>query len=102
MFSLLIAAEILAWVAMVAVSLWGWRRLPPEARVRARAGATGLDWTMSKNTTLVSTPITGLLVLLGTASLNDSANRDAVAALGFAVMLIFLMAHWSSVKRAAL
>jgi hypothetical protein len=101
MTDLLLGAQVLVFFGMVAVSLWGWKHLPPEARVRARAGTTGLDWTMSKKTALVSTPLIGLLVVVGTFALRDSPDSDAIASLGLAVIVIYLLVHWSSTKRAA-
>ncbi|MGH2757602.1 MAG: hypothetical protein ACRDI3_07420 [Actinomycetota bacterium] len=56
---------------------------------------------MSKNTTLISTPLIGLWVVIATLTFGDPDNRDTVAGLGLAVMVIFLWAHWSSVRRAA-
>ena len=84
--------------AMVAASLWGRTHIDPVTRIRARAGPTGIDWTMSKTTALVLSPVMGLIVLLGTLSMRDG---DPASWLGLAVMIIFLFAHWSSVKRAA-
>ena len=98
---LLIAAEVAALVAMVCVSIWGMRRVPPEARIRARAGATGLDWTMGKNAALWTTPLVGLGVLLGTLAMRDAPDPETMALLGVAVMLILLAAHTSSIRRAA-
>jgi hypothetical protein len=86
---------------MVAVSVWGWKHVPPERRVQARSGPTGIDFTMSRNTALLSSPLIGLLVVLSTVVLSDSPERETVAGLGLALMLIFLLAHRSSTKRAA-
>jgi hypothetical protein len=100
-FALLISAQLLVLVAMVAVSVWGWRRVTAETRVRARSGPTGIDFTISRNTALLSTPLIGLFVVIATVALADSPNRETVAALGLAVMVIFLLSHRSAVRRAA-
>ncbi len=92
--------QLLVLVGMIGVSVWGRSAVPDDARVRARAGATGLDWTMSKITALVSTPIIGALVFLATVVPRDPANEETIAILGVVVMLIFLAAHWSAIKRA--
>ena len=92
--------QLLALGAMVATSVWGWQHLDPETRIRARAGTTGLDWTMSKKTSLVLTPAIGVLVVLGSLSVPES-NGDGIRWLGLAVLIIFLLAHRSSVRRAA-
>ena len=101
MFALLAGVQILVLLGMAVVSAWGWKHLSPETRVRARTGLTGLDYTMSKNTTLILTPLMGLLVVLATLALWDSPNRETVALLGVTILIIFLAAHWSSVRRAA-
>ncbi len=85
---------------MVAVSYWGWRNIDPETRIRARDFTR--DSTMrSKTTALVWTPVVGLVVLLGTLGVSDSSSRDTGAALWLALLVIFLLAHWATVKRAA-
>jgi hypothetical protein len=60
-----------------------------------------MDFTMSRNTALLLSPLIGLLVVLSTLALSDSPNRGTIAGLGLPVMLIFLLAHRSSTKRAA-
>lgn len=101
MFALLMGVQFLTLLGQVAVSAWGWKHLSPETRVRARIGPTGLDYTMSKNTTLILTPLMGLLVVIATLGLWDSPSRETVALLGAALLIIFLAAHRSSVRRAA-
>ena len=101
MADLLIGAQIVAFVGMVAVSLWGWRHIDADTRVRMRGGTTGLDWTMSKKTALVLTPLIGLVVVIGTCALRDSPNRETIASLGLALIVIYLLVHWSSTRRAA-
>ena len=100
MYGLVVAGQVLLVLVMVAVSLWGSKRIDPETRIRART--ISLDSTMRGRTTaLVWAPAIGVVVLLGTLAINDSANRDTVAIMGLAVIAMFLLAHWSSVKRAA-
>lgn len=100
MYVLILAGQALAMLLMVAVSYWGSRNIDPEMRIRARTIA--LDSTMrSKRKALVGPPVVGSLVLLGTLAVSDSPNRDTAAALGLGVLLFILLAHWSSVKRAA-
>lgn len=101
MAGVLVGAEFLVFLGMVAVSAWGWKHLEPETRIRARGGTSGFDWTMSKNTALLWTPLIGLIVLIGTIALGDESNRVTIAWLGLAVMVIFLIVHWSSMRRAA-
>ena len=85
---------------MAAVSYWGWRNIDPETRIPARDITR--DSTMrTKTTALVWTPVIGFLVLLGTLAVGDSQSRDMGAALGLALSVIFLLAHWATVKRAA-
>lgn len=94
-------AQLLALLGMALTSAWGRKHVPPEARVRARTALTGLDYTMSKKTTLILTPFMGSLVVISSLALWDSPNRETVALLGAVLLTIFLAAHWSSVKRAA-
>ena len=93
--------QVVTLAAMVAASLWGRTHIDPQTRIRARAGATGIDWTMSKNTALVTSPVIGLIVVLGTLAARGDAEESTIAWLGLSVLVIFLLAHWSSVKRAA-
>lgn len=101
MIALVVGAQLLAFIALVAVSVWGSKHIEPETRIRARAGASGIDWTMSKKTALVMSPFIGVVVVVSTVALGNSPERETVAMLGLAVILIFLAAHWSSVRRAA-
>jgi len=101
MFALLAGVQVLTLLGMAVVSAWGWKHLSSETRVRARTWLTGLDYTMSKNTTLILTPLLGSVVVIGTLTISDSPNRETVALLGAAVLIIYLAVHWSSVKRAA-
>ena len=101
MVPLLVGAQLLALIAMVAVSVWGRKHIDDETRIRARLSATGFDYTMSKNTTLIYTPLIGLLIVSGTLAVLDSDAPETIASVGLAIMVIFLLAHWSSVKRAA-
>ena len=96
-----VGLQILIVAAMVAVSAWGRTHLDPETRIRARAGTSGIDWTMSKSTALWWTPAIGALVLITTLALDDSQDRAPIAWLGAAVSFFFLAAHWYSVRRAA-
>jgi len=93
--------QILAFIGMVAVSVWGWIHVPDEARIHARAGTSGFDWTMSKKTTLLWTPSIGALIGVATFSARGSDTGTTIARLGAALMVIFLAAHASSVRRAA-
>ena len=101
MFALLLVAQVMTLVGMVAVSTWGRTHMDRDTRTRARVGAFGFDYTKSKNTTLIFAPVIGLLIVGSTFAIRDSGAPEAAAAMGLAIMLIFLAAHWSSVKRAA-
>ena len=97
----LVGGQILALLAIVAVSLWGKKNLHEEARVRARAGTSGFDWTMNKNTSLLYTPVIGSVVVIGTLAATDPGHAETIAAIGLAILIMLLLAHWSSIKRAA-
>ena|SRR5688500_9588917 len=100
MYGVVLAGQALLVLLMVVVSYWGSKKIDPETRIRARS--ISLDSTMRGRTTaLVWAPAVGLLVLLGTLAINDSPSRDTAALLGLGVIAMFLLAHWSSVKRAA-
>ena len=100
MYGPVVAGQVLLALLMVGISFWGSKRIDPETRIRART--ISLDSTMrSKRTVLVWAPAIGFLVLLGTLAINDSPNRDTVAFMGLGIIAMFLLAHWSSVKRAA-
>lgn len=101
MFALLVGAQVLILLGEAVVSIWGWKHVAAETQVRARTGLTGLDYTMSKNTTLIVTPLMGLLVVMATLALWESPNRETIALLGAVILIIFLSAHWSAVRRAA-
>lgn len=101
MVPLLVGAQLVVLVGMVAVSVWGRKHIAPETRIPVRLGTSGFDWTMSKNTTLLWTPGIGLLILLATLTLRDSVTPETFAGAGLALMVMFLAAHASSVKRAA-
>ncbi len=97
----LLVAQLILVVAMIGVSWWGATRVDPDARIRARAGTTGIDWTMSKTSALFVTPAAGFLVLLGTFLLRDSINRDTVSLIGGLILVFLLLAHISTLRRAA-
>ena len=97
---LLLGAQVLVLAALVAVSIWGWREIPPEARIRARAGATGTDFTLSKTTALLVSPLVGAMVVAATAS-SDEGNRDSLGSMGLLLLVFLLLAHRSTLRRAA-
>lgn len=100
LYALLLVGQVVTLILIAAVSYWGWRNIDPETRIPARD--ISRDSTMrSKTTALVWTPVIGLIVLLGTLAVSDSSSRDTGAALGLALLVFFLLAHWASVKRAA-
>ena len=101
MSALLIAGQLITLLAIVAVSAWGRRKIDEQSRIPARAETTGFDWTMSKTTALLYTPLIGSLVVIGTLLVRDSRSSQTIAALGLAILVVFLLAHWSSVRRAA-
>lgn len=96
--SLFVLLQGLALAGMVAVSAWGWTHIDPHTRIRVRT--ISFDWTISKKTALVLTPLIGSAVVLATLG-SDPPNRDTIEPLGLAVSIVFLLAHWSSVRRAA-
>ncbi|HJR45944.1 MAG TPA: hypothetical protein VJ927_10105 [Actinomycetota bacterium] len=96
---LLLGGQVIALVVMFAISVWGWRRIPADARVR-RSDDSGLDLKLGKTAVLASTPLVGLLVVVATAS-SDPVNRDSLAVAGLALMGFLLFAHAVSVRRAA-
>lgn len=100
MFALLVGAQVIALIAMVAVSVWGRKHIDDEVRIPARFGTTGWDYTMSKNWTLTKTPVIGLFIVVATIALTDSDAPGPFAAIGLAIMVIFLAAHRSAVRRA--
>ncbi|MEA2453492.1 MAG: hypothetical protein QOG04_2202 [Actinomycetota bacterium] len=101
MVALAVSAQVLAFVAMLAVSAWGRKHIDPETRIRARTGTTGFDYAMSKNTALLWTPIIGLVVVMSTIAIPESSNNETIAWLGLGIMVFFLLVHWSTVRRAA-
>ena len=86
---------------MFVVSAWGRRHIDADTRIRARTGTSGLDYTMGKKTALVYPPLIGVLVVISTLALDDSQNREPIAWVGAGVCIVFLLAHQSSVRRAA-
>ena len=100
MFALLVGAQLLVLIAMVAVSAWGRKHIDAETRIPVRLGTTGFDYTKSKNTTLIYAPLIGLIIVISTLAVMDSGTPE-IAAIGLAIMVIFLLAHRSSVRRAA-
>ena len=99
-YALIVAGQVLALVVLGAVSYWGSKNIDPETRIRARNISE--DSTMrTKTTALVWPPVIGLLVLLGTLTFSDSPTRATGALLGLGVLVVLLLAHWATVKRAA-
>jgi hypothetical protein len=99
-FALILAGQVLALLLLGAVSFWGSQNIDPEMRIRSRNLSE--DSTMrSKKTALAGPPVVGGVIFLGCLLLNESATRDTGAALGLALLVVILLAHWSTVKRAA-
>lgn len=100
MFALILAGQVLALLLLGAVSFWGSQQIDPATRIRARDISE--DATMrSKKTALLGPPIVGAVIVVGTFLLNESNSRDTGAALGLVLLVFILLAHWSTVKRAA-
>ena len=98
---MLVGAQVLALITMVAVSVWGRKHIGDGTRTRARVGVTGFDYTKSKATTLIYTPVIGLLIVGVTVAVMDSDAPETIGAIGLAIMVFFLAAHWFTVRRAA-
>jgi hypothetical protein len=99
-FALILTGQVLALILIGTVSFWGSQKIDPETRIRARDISE--DATMrSKKTALVGPPVVGVVIVLGTLLLNESNSRDTGAALGLVLLVVILLAHWSTVKRAA-
>jgi hypothetical protein len=98
----LLVAQCVVLAAIVGVSLWGAGHVPADARFRARAGTSGIDWTMGKRAALVTMPVVGGIVVLGSFAVRDSSDGTAaIPALGLGAMVVLFLAHRSSVRRAA-
>ena len=64
-----IAAGVLGavlFLGMLALTAYGWRTVPEDARFRTRFGPTGIDGSMGKKTALLTWPSIGLFVLVFT------------------------------------
>lgn len=62
-----VAAGILGavlFLGMLALTAYGWRTVPTDARFRTRLGPTGIDGSMGKKTALLTWPSIGLFVLI--------------------------------------
>lgn len=100
MYAIALAGQALVVLLMATVSYWGSKRIDPETRIRART--ISLDSTIrSKKMALVAPPLVGFVVFLGTLGVNDSPNRDTGSVLGLGVLVVLLLAHRGTVKRAA-
>lgn len=98
----LVAGQIVLLLGMFAVSVWGWRNLDADIRVRMRGDTTtGIDWTMGKKTMLLMRPLIGCLFVAAALAVQDQSSGDLIGWLGLVSMAIFLVVHWSSVRRAA-
>ena len=99
--ALLVGGQILVLFAMISVSLWGRKNIHDEARTHARLGTSGVDWSMNKNTSLAYAPAIGSVVVIGTLAISGSDNAEPIAAIGLAILVMLLLAHLSSIRRAA-
>ena len=64
-----VAAVVLGaglFLGMLALTAYGWRTVPADARFRTRLGPTGIDGSMGKRTALLTWPSIGLFVLIFT------------------------------------
>lgn len=82
-------------LVMVALSIYGMRRIPPEKRLPARAGPTGLDFTVGRGLGLMLFPFMGVIVLVGAALAED----DTLGLLGIAVLLFLLFAQGTAISK---
>ena len=98
---LLLAAQLVVLAALVAVSVWGWKEIPRDARIPTRAGLSGVDFKMGKTTALISTPIIGVLVVAASASASDEEGTSVLPLLGLVLLVFLLLTHLYSVRRAA-
>ena len=101
MVALLLVGQLVTLLGMIAVSVWGRKQIDADARTRARVGPFGFDYTKSKNTTLIYAPAVGLIIVASTVAVMDTDTPEAIAAIGLVIMVFFLTAHWSAVRRAA-
>jgi hypothetical protein len=92
--SLIVQAVELA--GLVAVSIYGASRIRTDRRLPARAGPTGLEFTLGSRTALVTFPLMGAVVVAGSALAND----DTLALLGIGALAFLLFAQITTISRA--
>lgn len=89
-------------LAMLALSIWGWARVPNDARFRGRLGPTGTDFTVGKGTGFAMRLISGIFIWFGSsyAAANGWSFGQAMVlgAVGLSVMLI---GQISAIRRAS-
>ena len=94
--ALTVALAVVEFAGMVGQSVWGWRVIDPAYRFAARAGSTGIDFSMSKATGLVVWPLIGLVVVAGSA-----AGDETIALVGATLLFFLLLMQRSSIRRTA-
>jgi hypothetical protein len=78
----------LLFFGMLALTAYGWRTVPADARFRARMGPTGIDGSMGKRTALLTWPAIGLFVLFFT--LTTQADWLGVVLLAWLLVMQFV------------
>ena len=89
-------------VAILGISVWGWTRVPDEARFRGRLGPTGMDFTVGKGTGFAMRLFTGIFIWLG-ASVAGAKGWETGQALllGAAGLVVLLIGQIAAIRRAS-
>jgi hypothetical protein len=101
----LIAGGLLV-LAMVGVSICGWRMLPPDARVPMHAGPGGYNNYRSRNVALIGWPASGVLIFgifcgifVGALHPNHASAGSVLLILPL-VILILIVAQVGAIRAA--
>ena len=87
-------------LAMLGISIWGWTRVPGDARFRGRLGPTGTDFTVGKGAGFGMRLATGIFIWLG-ASVVGARDLEVGQAtlLGAAGLVVLLIGQISAIRR---
>jgi hypothetical protein len=91
---------VLVLLAMVGISVYGWRKLPPDARVPVHRGPGGWGNWQPKARALITYPVGGAVVFAVVLTATSSAKSSALELIAPLALLVIFFTQYFAVMAA--
>ena len=95
-----VVVGVLVLLAMVGISVYGWRKLPPDARVPVHRGPGGWGNWQPKARALITYPVGGAVVFAVVLTATSSAKSSALELIAPLALLVIFFTQYFAVMAA--